>query len=280
MQQASAIMQAYVPQSFLTSARHHRLTISAARSRRRPPQQRLDAMVPSPSSHTSRHTRVTANRFIERVTNNVEICITDIHCRLECGGPDFHIDESRHAWPHFAVGLQVPRFYMGREPPPDAKKVSTSFRIGACASQQHVAPCNAAADVEGVSLYWDRQLPPSSIFSAGCAARIQLRTEPSFAIVVCEPSPANPDLHAGDIILAIGDLQAPPSLHAGDRQQQQRVFDRSHSFPAPFRRRPHSHFPQFLFCPRCSVRPRHRRHPTRTECSPRDQDQAGLVAPS
>jgi hypothetical protein len=96
MQQASAIMQAYVPHSFLTSARHHRLTVSAARSRRRPPQQRLDAMVPSPSPHTLRHTRVTADRFIGRVTNNVEICITDIHCRLECGGPDFHIDQCRH----------------------------------------------------------------------------------------------------------------------------------------------------------------------------------------
>jgi hypothetical protein len=73
---------------------------------------------------------LTTHRFIERVTNNVEICVTDIHCRLECGGADFHTDESKTAWPYFAIGLRVERFNMGRSAPADAKKVTTSFGIG------------------------------------------------------------------------------------------------------------------------------------------------------
>ncbi len=80
-----------------------------------------------------------------------------------------------------------------------------------------------------MSLYWDRQLPQRSIFSTGCHARIQMRSEPSFAIVVSEPSPCNPDLRPGDVILAIGDVQAP--LPHASSQHQQRVFCRSHSHP-------------------------------------------------
>lgn len=74
--------------------------------------------------------RLIAGRFIERVTNNVEICVSDIHVRLECGGPTFHMDDNKVPWPYFAVGLRVERFNMGRVPPPDAKKVTTSFGIG------------------------------------------------------------------------------------------------------------------------------------------------------
>ncbi len=80
-----------------------------------------------PSSH---RTRQIICRFIERVTNNVEICVTDIHCRLECGGADFHTDESKAAWPNFAVGVRIERYNMGRVAPADAKNVTTSFGIG------------------------------------------------------------------------------------------------------------------------------------------------------
>jgi hypothetical protein len=60
----------------------------------------------------------------------VEICITDVHCRLECGGSGFHVDERKAAWPHFAIGLKLERFNMGSVTPADLKKVTTSFGIG------------------------------------------------------------------------------------------------------------------------------------------------------
>jgi len=40
------------------------------------------------------------------------------------------MDDNKVAWPYFAVGLRVERFNMGRVPPADAKKVTTSFGIG------------------------------------------------------------------------------------------------------------------------------------------------------
>ena len=84
----------------------------------------------APHSFAPRAFFVIGRRFIERVTNNVEICVSDVHCRLECGGAAFHVDDNKVPWPHFAVGVRIERFNMGRAAPSDARKVTTSFGIG------------------------------------------------------------------------------------------------------------------------------------------------------
>jgi hypothetical protein len=221
----------------------------------------------------SYHHSPTTYRFIERVTNNVEICVTDIHCRLECGGADFHTDESKTAWPYFAVGLRVERFNMGRSAPADAKKVTTSFGIGKPIEMNAPAPLFFLSEFEGMSLYWDHGIPQCSIFSAGTSVRLDMRTEPSFGIFVAASSPSNPDLHDGDVILQIGDMHVPTSWREGQNNQQH-VFDK-------YAMQPTSLFAWFtflqVFCRTCIIsRACYCHYPARSTCSSRNQDQAGF----
>ena len=76
-----------------------------------------------------------------------------------------------------------------------------------------------------MSLYWDRHIPSRSIFSSGTAIRLELRSEAPFSIVVSQSSPCNPDLHIGDIILAIDGVQVPVASDVGENEQL-RVFER------------------------------------------------------
>lgn len=76
-----------------------------------------------------------------------------------------------------------------------------------------------------MSLYWDHNIPQSSIFSAGTSMILGFRTEPSFCIFVAASSPSNPDVHVGDVVLRLDSLRAPASLH-GEQTEQQQVFER------------------------------------------------------
>ncbi len=75
------------------------------------------------------------------------------------------------------------------------------------------------AEFEGLSLYWDRNVPQPSIFTSHSAIRLELRTEP-LGIFVCQASLANPDVHVGDAVLAIDDVKAPLSRHSSAAEQQ------------------------------------------------------------
>jgi hypothetical protein len=89
------------------------------------------------------------------------------------------------------------------------------------------------SEFEGMSLYWDRRIPQCSIFSAGTAIRLDMKTEPSFCIFVAASSPSNPDLHVGDVILRIDDMQVPSSFRGG-QSEQQHVFQKCALLPASF----------------------------------------------
>ncbi len=84
-----------------------------------------------------------------------------------------------------------------------------------------------------MSLYWDRHIPNRSIFSSGTAIRLELRTEAPFSIVVSQSSPCNPDLHIGDIILAIDGVQVPAASDI-EENEQLRVFERYRLTQPPF----------------------------------------------
>jgi hypothetical protein len=84
-----------------------------------------------------------------------------------------------------------------------------------------------------MSLYWDRHIPSRSIFSSGTAIRLELRSGAPFSIVVSQSSPCNPDLHIGDIILAIDGVQVPAASDVGENEQL-RVFERCRLTQPPF----------------------------------------------
>ncbi len=84
-----------------------------------------------------------------------------------------------------------------------------------------------------MSLYWDRNIPNRSIFSSGTAIRLELLTETPFSIIVSQSSPYNPDLHVGDIILAIDGVHVPAASDMGENQHL-RVFEMYRLTQLPF----------------------------------------------